>query len=248
MAAITNKAEFLQYCIRRLGAPVINVEVDDTQLEDIYDDAVRKLQDFHMNGVERQYLRHQLTQTDIDNGYIPIPPSIIGVSRVFPLTGNGSSSSSYIFDLNYQIRLNDLWDLQSSSISYYVMVRQYTNMLDQLFNGQPIFRFNRVSDRVYIDLSKNKLHPDRYVCLEVLRALTPEEFPEMFMEPWFKKYATALIKKQWGANLKKYNGIVTIGNVNVNGQIIFDEAVQDIMQLEEELRNTFEEPVQFLMG
>lgn len=245
--AVTNKAEFIQYCVRRLGAPVINVEVDDTQLEDIYDDALRKLQDFHMNGVERQYLKHELTEEDIENGYIPVPDSIIGVSRVFPLAAN-QVGGNYIFDLNYQIRLNDLWDLQSSTVSYYVMVRQYTNMLDQLFNGQPIFRFNKVQNRVYVDLSKRKMSPGRYICLEVLRALTPEEFPELWSEPWFRKYTTALIKRQWGTNMKKFNNILTIGGVTVNGQGIYDEAVEEIAQLEQELRETYEEPVQFLMG
>jgi hypothetical protein len=246
--AITSKAEFLQYCIRKLGAPVINVEVDDSQLSDIYDDAVRKLQDFHMNGVERQYLKHQLTQTDIDNGYIEIPDSIIGVSRVFPITGGTTNTAQSIFDINYQLRMNDLWDLQSSSISYYAMVRQYTNMLDQIFNGQPIFRFNRVQNKVYIDLSKTKFSPDKYICLEVLRALTPEEFPELWMEPWFKKYTTALVKQQWGTNLKKFNNILTIGGVTVNGQQIFDEALQELQLLEEELIDRYEEPVQFLVG
>lgn len=247
MAAITNKEEFLQYCIRRLGAPVINVEVHDDQLDDIYDDAVSKLQAFHMNGVERQYLRHQLTQEDIDNKFIPVPDSIIGVSRVFPITAN-QVGGNYIFDMNYQIRLNDLWDLQSSTISYYVMVRQYTNLLDQLFNGQPIFRFNKAQNKVYVDLSKNRMTPGRYLCLEVLRALTPEEFPELWKENWFRKYTTALIKRQWGTNMKKFNNIMTIGGVTVNGQQIYDEAVQEVEHLEEELRNTYEEPVQMLVG
>lgn len=246
--AITNKEEFIQYCIRKLGAPVINVEVDDTQLEDIYDDSLRKLQDFHMHGVERQYLKHELTQTDIDNGYITLPDSIVGVNRVLPMTGGTTNTAQSIFDLQYQLRMNDLWDLQSSSISYYVMVRQYTNMLDQILNGQPLFRFNRVQNKIHIDISKHKLSVGKYVVLEVLRALTPDEFPELWSEAWFKKYTTALIKKQWGTNLKKYNNVLTIGGITVNGQQIYDEAVEEVTQLEEELRDTYEEPVQFLMG
>lgn len=244
---ITNKTEFVQYCLRQLGAPVINIEIDDLQIDDAFDDAKRKLQDFHMHGVERQYLKQEITQDVINDKSFPIPPSIIGVSRVFPLTSS-QVGGNYIFDLNYQIRLNDLWDLQSSTISYYVMVRQYTNMLDQLFNGQPMYRFNRTENRIHIDISKSKLVLGQYVCLEVMKALTPEEFPELWMEPWFKKYMTALLKKQWGANLKKFNNVVTIGGIAVDGQNIFNEAMEDISNLERELRDTYEEPLFFVMG
>ena len=247
MATITNKDDFLSYCLRQLGAPVINIEVTDEQLDDAYSDAIRKLQDFHMNGVERQYLKYQLTDDDILEGTVPLPDSITGVARVLNIASN-TVGGQYIFDLNYQIRMNDLWDLQSSSLPYYTAVRQYTNMLDQMFNGQPMFRFNRVQQKVYLDINKNKLKAGMWVVMEVFRALTPEEFPELFMEPWLKKYTTALIKKQWGSNLKKFNNVVTIGNVAVDGQNIFNEAIQEISELDEVLRNTYEEPVAMLVG
>ena len=247
MATITNKDDFLSYCLRQLGAPVINIEVTDEQLDDAYSDAIRKLQDFHMNGVERQYLKYQLTADDILDGTIPLPDSITGVSRVLNISNN-SISGQFIFDLNYQVRMNDLWDLSSSSLPYYTAVRQYTNLLDSMFNGQPMFRFNRVQQKVYLDVNKAKLLPGMWVVLEVFRALTPEEFPELYMEPWFKRYTTALVKKQWGSNLKKFNNIQTIGGVAVDGQTIFNEALQDIAELEEQLRDVYEEPVAFIVG
>lgn len=247
MAAITNKTEFIQYCLRQLGAPDIDIEVDDDQLDDAYDDSVRMLQDYHMNGIERQYVKHQITQTDVDNGYIPLPDSIIGVSKVFNITSS-TIGGNYIFDINYQIRLNDLWDLNSSSVAYYAAVRQYTNMLDQMFNGSVLYRFNRVQNRIYLDMTKSKLVVGAYVGLEVNRALTPEEFPELWMEPWFKKYTVAKIKKIWGAKLKKFNNITTIGGVVIDGQNIYNEAVQEIADLEVELRDTYEEPLNFLVG
>jgi len=247
MAKITNKTKFVQYCLRQLGAPVINIEVHALQIDDCYDDCVRMLQDFHENGIERLYLKHQITQDDLDAGYIELPESIIGVNKCFPLTGS-QTGSNYIFDLNYQIRLNDLWDLGSASISYYSMLRQYTNTLDQMFNGQPMIRFNRVQNRVYVDVATSKLKVDQFLLFEVTKALTPEEFPELFEEPWMKKYMTALIKKQWGANLKKFNNIQTIGGVVLDGQLIFNEAVQDIEDLKVELRNTYELPLNMYVG
>ena len=247
MAVITNKTEFIQYCLRQLGAPDIDIEVDDDQLDDAYDDSIRMLQDYHMNGIERQYLKHQLTQQDIDNGYIPLPDSIIGVSKVFNINSS-TIGGNYIFDINYQIRLNDLWDLNSSSVAYYSAIRQYTNMLDQMFNGSVLYRFNRVQNRLHLDMTKSKLVIGAWVGLEVNRALTPEEFPELWMEPWFKKYTVAKIKKIWGAKLKKFNNITTIGGVVIDGQNIYNEAVQEIADLEVELRDTYEEPINFLVG
>lgn len=247
MAKITNKTKFVQYCLRQLGAPVINIEVHDLQIDDCYEDCVRMLQDFHMNGVERMYLKHQITQENLDLGYFTLPDSIIGVSKVFPLTGS-QTGANYIFDINYQIRLNDLWDLSSASIGYYSMLRQYTNTLDQMFNGQPMYRFNRVQNRIYIDVAQPKLKLGMYLIFEVHKALLPEEFPELYEEPWMKKYMTALIKKQWGSNLKKFNNVQTIGGTILDGQLIFNEAVQDIEDLKVELRNTYEEPLNFYVG
>lgn len=245
--AITNKTEFIQYCLRRLGAPSINIEVTDAQIGDAYDDALKMLQDFHMNGYERQYLKHQLTQENIDNGYIPIPDAIIGVSKLFslinPTTGN------YIFDLNYQLHLNDLWDTGGGSgLAYYANIKQYTNMLDQMLNGQPLFRFNRVQNRLYFDIAKSKVSVGQWMLVECMKALTPEDFPELWAEPWFKKYTTALIKRTWGAQLKKFNNIVTVGNVSIDGQNIYNEAIQEIADLEIDLRAIYEEPVGFILG
>ena len=247
MAAINTKDDFIRYCLRQLGAPDIDIEVDDDQLDDAYDDSLRMLQDFHSNGYERQYLKHQITQEDLDNGYITTPDSIIGVSKVMSIT-NTSVGGNYIFDLNYQIRLNDLWDLNSTSVAYYATIRQYTNMLDQMFNGQPLYRFNRVQNRVFIDISSSKLTLGRWIVMEVIRALTPDEFPELWQEPWFKKYTVARIKKTWGAKLKKFNNIVTIGGVAIDGQTIYNEAVQDIALLEQEVREIYEEPIMMMVG
>ena len=92
MAKPTNKEEFKQYCLRKLGHPVIQINVSDEQIDDRVDEAISFFNDYHYNGSEHIYLKHQLTQTDIDNGYINVPERLLGVTRIFDLNSSISSS------------------------------------------------------------------------------------------------------------------------------------------------------------
>ena len=252
--AILSKSDFITYCLRDLGAPVITINVTDDQLDDRFSEALKKMSNFHYSGYEKVYYKHQLTTDDIANQYITIPDNIDGVQRVFPLggsAGSGSSSGDYMFNVDYQLRLNDIWDLSTSTVGYYVQLRQYTSLLDMVLSGSNsiLFRFNRVQHRCYIDLGKSKFSVGNYVLLEVTRPIDPDEFPEIYEEPWFKSYMIALIKKQWGSNIKKFTAVQMIGGVTVDGQAIYNEAIAEIAQLEQELRDTWEEPVcAFLVG
>jgi len=251
--AITTKEEFLQYCLRKLGEPVISIDVTDEQLEDRYTEALRKFHDFHFDGTERTYLKHEVTEEDVTNGWIPIDDSISGVIRVLPVSYLGSSLQNP-FNLQYQLFMNDMWSSVASStvstgISYYYSLRQYTTMLDQLLNGVPIIRFNRNTDRLYIDISwGKKLVAGSWVIVECFRKVDPEEYHQTFNDPWLKHYTSALIKRQWGENLSKYDGVALIGGVTISGTRIYQEALQEIDQLEDELENKYSEPVMFAMG
>ena len=249
--AITTLDDFKRYCLRSLGAPVVTIDVTDEQIQDRYDDGLRKFQDHHFDATDRTYVKYQVTQTDIDNKYIPVPSYISGIIRVLPFTsGVYGATGINPFSIQYQLRLNDIWDMGSTSVVYYQQLMQYTSLLDQMLNGRPITRFNRVMDRLYIDTDwKQKVGLGNYIVIECYRALDPAEFCQMFDNPWFKRYVTSLIKRQWGTNLKKYSGVQMIGGTMLNGQQIHNEALQEIAALEIELRNVWEEPIdQIYMG
>lgn len=248
--AITTKEEFVKYCLRSLGAPVVNIDVTDEQIDDRYSEALKKMRDFHSSGSERIYLKHQLTQDNVDNQYIDLNPEIDGIIRVFPLS-SATASGDYIFNIDYQMRLNDIWDMNSSGLAYYVQIKQYTALMDMILTGSRtiLFRYTRSTNRVHIDVRKSKLVVGNWVLLEASLPVNPEVNTDLFDEPWFKEYMTALIKRQWGANLKKFTGVQMVGGASINGQAIYEEALQQIAELEEELRLVWEEPVAaFFMG
>jgi len=243
--AIITLDDFKRYCLRSLGAPVVTIDVTDEQIQDRYDDALRKFQDHHFDGTDRTYVKHLVTQTDITNKYLPVPSYISGIVRVLPFTsGVHGATGVNPFSIQYQLRLNDIWDMGSTSVVYYQQLMQYTSLLDQMLNGRPLVRFNRVQDRLYIDTDwEKKLGLGNYVVIECYRALDPVDFVKMFDNPWLKRYTTALIKRQWGENLKKYSGVQMVGGTTLNGQQIWNEAVQEVATLEKELRDVWEEPI-----
>jgi hypothetical protein len=247
--AITNVTEFKKYCLRVLGAPVVTVDITDEQMEDRYQEALQKFQTYHYAGTERTYLKIQVTATDMANKFLPLPVWVTGVSRVMSMT-DGTGNLSSPFSLQYQLRMNDIWDMGSTNIVYYEQLMQYTTMLDQMLNGKPLFRFNHVMDKLFIDVSwGSKINENDWIVIECHRALDPTEYVKILNESWFKKYTTALFKRQWGSNLKKFQGVQLIGGVALDGQGIYDEAVGEIENLEQELRDVYEEPpMAFYMG
>jgi hypothetical protein len=249
--AITTLDDFKRYCLRALGAPVISIDITDEQMNDRWEEALQKFTDFHFDGTEKVYIKHQVTSTDVTNGYIPIAPEISGVVRVLPYNTT-SSSISNPFSVEYQLKTSDIWNLTSNSggLSYYVNMRQYTSLLDQLLNGQPMFRYNKYLDRLSIDVNwGTNLKEGDWVIVEAFRAVTPAGGTvKVYDSPWLKKYTIALFKKQWGANLSKFDGVQMIGGITLRGEEIYGEAMQEMADLEQELRDAFEEPVMFFVG
>lgn len=244
--AITTLDDFKRYCLRSLGAPVITVDVTDEQIQDRYEDALRKYHDHHFDATEKTYFRHEITQTDYDNKYIPLPSNIYSVNKIIDMRGSASGGSdANLFNVEYQFLLNQMHLLWSAgNIAYYEHTMQHLEMMSQILNGKPTFRYNKVVDKLYIDVNWDKrLRPGNWVAIECYTALDPVTNPKMFDDLWFKRYTTALIKRQWGENLKKYSGVQMIGGTVLNGQQLYDEAIQQIAQLEEELRNTWEIPL-----
>lgn len=244
--AITTLDDFKRYCLRSLGAPVINIDVTDEQIQDRYEDALRKYCDHHFDATEKTYFKHQITQEDYDNKYIPLPNNIVGVNKVIrQRSSSAGGSDASMFSVEYQFLLNQMHLLWSAgNIAYFEHTMQHITMMDQLLNGQPTFRFNRVIDKLYIDVNWSKnMTPGTWIVIECYVAIDPEQNPKVFEDVWFKRYTTALIKRQWGENLSKFAGVQMIGGVSLNGPVIYQDALQQIEQLEQELRDTWETPI-----
>lgn len=243
--AVTSRESLKQYCLRALGAPVVQINVADEQLEDRLDEAIEYFRLYHYDGIERMYLKHQITQTNIDDQAITIPDYVYGVKRVIPF--RQGSSSQNLFDVQYQLRLNDLYELTNTSMVYYSMVMQHMTLLDQMLNGYPQFEFNRLSGKLSLEVNKTKLILGDYVIVECYRALDPVTATKMWAEPWLKQYVEALFKKQWAVNLKKFNGMQLPGGVTIDGQSMYLEATQEVQQLEDDLMNK-SAPLGFMLG
>jgi len=326
MSAPASRQALIDYCLRRLGHPVTEINVDDDQLSDRLDDALQYFQDYHYDGVERIYLKHKVTASsitlnesnavayqkgetvvgstsgakatvyswddiynvtssygtslvvtgisgtfvtgetivgqttahsstvnryaigDVDNGYIDIDDSILGVVRILPFSAT-NTGLDYMFDLRYQLRLNDLFDLMSTSIIYYQQTKAHLDLIDMLLVGEKSFRFQRHQNRVFIDMRwGSDVRIGETILIECYKILNPDQWTDVYNDRFLKRYATALIKRQWGENLKKFAGIQMPGGVTLNGQIIFDEAVAEVYQLENEMMTTYVEPPNFLVG
>lgn len=242
-----NKEELKDFCLRQLGYPVIQINVDDVQVDDAVELAFEYWNEFHFDGTERTYVKHQITQTNKDNGYIQLSDQIIGAVRIFSVGGNNRSMN--MFDLRYQLRLNDLWDLSSTSYTNYALTMQHLATLDLIFSGQSPIRFNKVNNRLYVDQDwTNDISVGEYVIVEAMIITDPVAFTRTWNDRMLKKLATAYVKKQWGANMSKFDKMQLPGGVTMRGADIYAEAVADIASAEQEIRNTYEQPPVFLVG
>lgn len=247
MATVTTRQGLIDYCLRELGEPVVEINIDVQQVEDRVDEAIEFFRQYHYDGIEKVYLKHQITQEDMDNKYIPIPDLIYGVTKVYPIA-TGTSTSKSIFDLQYQLRLNDLYDLTSTSIIYYSQVMSHLALLDISLNGHPLYRFNRFTNKLYIEASwTTEMVVGGYILVECYRALDPSTAERMYNDSWLKHYTTALIKKQWATNIKKFQGMQLPGGVTIDGDKLYAEAKEEITALEDDLR-TKSAPLDFFMG
>lgn len=242
-----NKEELKDFCLRQLGYPVVQVNVDDVQVEDAIELAFEFWNEFHFNGTERTYVKHQITQTDLTNEYVTVSDSLIGAIRVFPV--GGTNLSMNMFDLRYQLRLNDLWDLSSTSYVNYSLTMQHLSTLDLIFTGQQPIRFNRLTNKLYIDWDwKNDIQVGEYIIVEGMAITDPDTYTKVWNDRMLKKLATAYVKKQWGTNMSKFDKMQLPGGVTMRGVDIYTEAMSDIALIEQEIRNTYEAPPAFLVG
>ena len=253
MAGPASRSELKDYCLRKLGFPVIDINVDDDQLEDRIDDALQKFREYHYDGTEEIYLAHQVTSGDISNTYVTLSDNINGVARVLPVSAGSLSSTNSqgfnIFDINYQIRLNDFYNLLSSSYTYYVIAREHLSMLDLIVTGEVPFSYNKKVNQVKIFMDwTGRVSAGDYIVFQASRIVDPDTYSKVFNDSFLKTYTTALFKMQWGNNLSKYTNYTLPGGLVVNGEKIYNDAVAEVELLHTKLREEYELPPQMLVG
>jgi len=251
MAKPRTRQEFKDYCLRALGAPVIEINVDDSQVEDRIDQAIQYFSDWNSYGAQRTYYKYQITAQDQQNQYIDtyaIDPNIMTISRVFPIGFNLQINN--VFNVRYQMALNDFYGLRTGqmNLNFFVSTMQYIEMLQQLLDPEKQVRFNKYNNKLFIDMNWKDFEAGQYLLIEGYTIVDPEVYSEAWNDPMLKKYATALIKMQWGANLSKYEGIPLPGNITFNGQRIYQEAVDEVNKIEEEVLLKYQEPPDFITG
>lgn len=260
MAKPSTREEFKDYCLRRLGAPILEINVDQDQLDDIVDDAIQFFQEYHYDGIELMYLKHLITEDDyarfndsddvsstpapdaaswLDrNNFIEVPDHVIGITKVFGVSSNWIRND--LFGLSNQYFLMDIFSFSSGfafgnfDMSNYYMIRQYFETLDMIVNTGALvqFRFNKRQDRLYIDIDKTRMKPGNYILIECHRALDPQDWSQVYNDSFLKRYTTALIKRQWGQNMIKYNNIQLPGGITMNGRQLWEDGNTEVKELE----------------
>lgn len=244
MAAPTSRTQFKDYCMRKLGAPVVEINVADEQVEDRIDEALKYFADYHYDGSAKMYYKHQITDEDKVNRYIPLPENIMGAVSIFPLFGMYTTNDG-LFSIQYQFALNDLHTLTSQSLVPYYMSMQHLSLIEEILVGKQPIRFNRHMNRCYIDMNWSKVDTGEFLVIEAYQVVDPVEWVDVWGDRWLQEFATELIKKQWGTNLKKFKGMSLPGGVQFSGQELYDEATEAIEKLKS---FDISEPVGFLLG
>lgn len=250
MAVPASRQDLIDYCKRKLGDPVLEINVDEDQIEDRIDEALQYWQEYHFDATVRTFFKHQVTQTDINNEYIPIPTNILFVNKMFPISSAFGSSANF-FDIKYQMMLNDIADLQNfaGDLAYYEQMQQYLSLLDMKLNGLPQIQWSRHEDRLYVhgDFQDGDINVGEYIVLDVYQ-LVDTTNTSVWNDWWLKEYSTQLIKQQWGTNLIKFEGVQLPGGVTFNGRQMYDDATAEIERLKERIHEDFSFPPPLMVG
>jgi hypothetical protein len=282
MAQPSSRSELITYCKRQLGAPVLEINVADEQVEDLVDDALQYFHERHYDGVSQVYLKYKITQADIDRGrtrggnndpvgivtttatstivgtattfsfeensnYLQVPPAVIGINKIFRFDGSNTTTNN-MFSVKYQLFLNDIYYWGSTEILTYAMTKRYLEDLDFALNTEKQIRFNQRQDRLYLDIDWGSVSKDDYLVIDCYRLLDPNDFTRVYNDPFLKRYLTALIKRQWGQNLIKFQGVKLPGGVELNGRQIYDDAERELDKIQEQMSNTYEIPPFDMIG
>ena len=246
MAVPSSRAAFKEYCLRRLGKPVIEINVDDDQVEDRIDEALKYYWDYHFDGTEKIYYKHQVTETTKTDRYITLPDNVIGAVNIFSI--GDAMNVANIFNIRYQIALNDLYTLTTVSLVPYFMAFQHIQLIEEILVGKKPIRYNRHRNQLFIDMDWSVMDAGQFIIVEAYQVVDPDTYTDAWGDRWLAQYATALVKRQWGNNLKKFEGMQMPGGIMFNGQKIYDEAIEEINALEKEMISSYSLPVADMIG
>jgi len=265
MSKPSSRQELIDYCLRRLGAPVLEINVADEQIDDLVDDAIQYFQERHFDGVERMYLKHQLTPTEKSNAtgigttsaagstifyegrnYIDIPDSVIGIDGIWKFNTNSISGS--FFNLQYQLFLNDLYYFSSIDILHYSMIKRYIEDINWVLGADKKIRFNKRQGRLYLDIDWTNIQENEWIIIDCYRVLDPTQYTKVYNDSFLKKYLTSLIKRQWGQNLIKFQGVKLPGGIELNGRQIYEDAERELEQIKQVMSSEHELPPLDMIG
>lgn len=239
MAQPTSRAEFKEYILRKIGAPVIQINVSEEQVDDRVDEAVSFWRDYHYNGMQQVYLKHLITEQDVENGYIKLPERLLGISNIFDFDTSISTGTG-IFNVNYQFVLNNLTDLTGYSIQNYYMTMQHLTFLQEWLVGKPLIRYNKHVNKLFIDADKSSFVAGKYIIVEAYDIIDPDAYADVWTDRWLQNYAAVLVREQWGLNLTKFTNMQLVGGVSFNGEQILSEARAEREKMEEEAINNLQ--------
>ena len=246
MAQPTTRDEFKEWCLRKLGKPVIEINVDDDQVEDRIDESLSYYWDYHFDGAERTFLKRQLTADDISNKYIPVAENIIGVVNLFDI--GDALSVNNLFNIRYQFALNDMYDMSNYRLQEYMMAMQHIQFIEEMLVGKQPIRYNRHINRLYIDMDWGRVNAGDYIVAECYQIVDPATYADVYKDRWLQNYCSAKIKYQWGSNLTKFTGMQLPGGVTFNGEQILNDARDEIQRLEEDMITSYSLPVHDMVG
>jgi len=281
MAQPASRTDLVNYCKRQLGAPVLEINVADEQIDDLIDDALQYFHERHFDGVVQTYLKYKITQADIDRGrtrgdnktvgivtttadttivgtavtfsfeensnYLQVPPQVIGINKIFRYDGSQTVTNN-MFSVKYQMFLNDMYYFSSTEILTYAMTKRYLEDMDFALNTEKQIRFNQRQDRLYLDVDWGDVTKDDFLIIDCYRLLDPDTFTRVWNDSFLKRYVTQLIKRQWGQNLLKFQGVKLPGGIELNGRQIYDDAQKELDAIREIMSNTYELPPLDMIG
>ena len=282
MAQPASRTDLINYCKRQLGAPVLEINIADEQVDDLVDDALQYFHERHFDGVVQTFLKYKITQDDIDRGrgkgsdnpvgivtttatsivgisstfsfeensnFLQIPPAVLGINKIFRFDGSNTVTNN-MFSVKYQLFLNDVYTFSSTEILSYAMTKRYLEDIDFALGTEKHIRFNKRQDRLYLDLDFDwgAASVDDYLIIDCYRLIDPDDFTRVYNDSFLKKYLTALMKRQWGQNLIKFQGVKLPGGIELNGRQIYDDAEKDLEIIREQMSNTYELPPLDMIG
>ena len=280
MAQPASRTDLINYCKRQLGAPVLEINIADEQVDDLVDDALQYFHERHFDGVIQTFLKYKITQDDIDRGrgkgsnnpvgivtttatstvgisstfsfeensnFLQIPPAVLGINKIFRFDGSNTVTNN-MFSVKYQLFLNDVYTFSSTEILSYAMTKRYLEDLDFALGTEKHIRFNKRQDRLYLDFDWGAATKDDYLIIDCYRLIDPDDFTRVYNDSFLKKYLTALMKRQWGQNLIKFQGVKLPGGIELNGRQIYDDAEKELEIIREQMSNTYELPPLDMIG